>query len=225
MTTDDMDTKTDFFAKSDSTSFPAAEKLSYYVEADGILNGLILKQQEDRAETEWQRDTVADQTAYEAPAGIHDVKWLKIDYGNGFVPAVYIPEATLKDRYGSDLESALAGWNSSQPLYFFKGKHLFVFPAATSDNEGSNRLKASLELLPTDLDRSSNNTPTLVPANFHYLHCAYAACSWLDEDDPLWRKNQRKWQEGITLMLDTMYPRALEAEIVAGVPADDGSNY
>jgi hypothetical protein len=225
MTTDEMDAKTDYFAKSDSNSFPAAEKLSYYADADGILNGLILSEQEDRAELEYVRDTVAGQVAYLAPSRIHNVKWLKVDFGTGFVPARYRSEASLIDRYGTELETMLASWPASDPIYFFKGKHLFVYPAATADTEGDDRLTASLELLPSDLDRSTNNTPPLVPDNFHYLHAAYAALSWLDEDDPLWAKNQRRWTEGVALMLKTMYPRALQDELVSGTPADDGSDY
>jgi len=42
MTTTELDTQTDFYAKSNSTMFPIAEKLAYYVEADGILNSLII---------------------------------------------------------------------------------------------------------------------------------------------------------------------------------------
>jgi hypothetical protein len=224
MTTDDMDTVTDRYARSNSTSFPATEKLSYYVEADGILNALIIKEQEDRGEEVWQRDMVADQSNYQAVSRIHDIKWLEIDYGDGFVPARYMSEASLIDRYGSEYESALANWPASDPIYNFKGSSLFVYPTPTSDQAGDNRLRASVERLPADLDRSSNTTPTLVPVNFHHLHCAYAAFSWLDEADPLWTKARRKWTEGVALMQATMFPRALQNEIVATAAADDGSD-
>jgi hypothetical protein len=224
MTTDDMDTVTDRYARSDSTSFPATEKLAYYVEADGILNALIIKDQESRNEEEWERDTVADQSDYLAVSRIHDVKWLEIDYGDGFVPARYMSEASLMDRYGSEYETTLANWSASDPIYFFKGSSLFVYPTPTSDTAGDNRLRASVERLPADLDRSSNTTPTLVPANFHHLHCAYAAFSWLDEADPLWAKARRKWTEGLALMQATMSPRALQDETVAVTATDDGSD-
>lgn len=217
-----MDTQTDYFARSDSTSFPAAEKLAYYVEADGILNGLIISQQEDRAEEEWTKTTVADQSEYQEKARVHHVNWVKIDYGDGFIPARYVSEADLIAKYGTDLETVLASWPASDPIYRYKGSHLFVNPAPNSDQAGANRLKASIELLPAALDREDNDTPTLVPVNFHHLHCAYAAMSWLDEEDPLWKKAKRKWDEGVVLMLDTMYPRARQAEMVAGTPDDLG---
>jgi len=46
-----------------------------------------------------------------------------------------------------------------------------------------------------------------------------------DEDDPLWRKNERRWSTGVAAMLATMFPRARQAEFIAHVPDDDGSNY
>jgi hypothetical protein len=222
MTTDEMDVRTDLYTKSDSSAFPATEKLAYYVEADGILNSLIIRNQEDRAEEEWTKATVADQDAYKEKARIHNVKWLKVNYGDGFVPARYMSEGDQKARYGSALAETLDSWDKATPIYWWKGSHLFIAPAPDADQAGADRLWASIELLPTDLDRSDNNTPTLVPVNFHHLHPAYAAMSWLDEDDPLWAKAKRKWDEGVAFMLETMYPRAREAEETAGYPAEEG---
>lgn len=221
----DLDTKTDFYCKSNSTMFPLAEKLSYYVEADGILNSLIIDQQEDTNEEEDTKTTVAGQSEYKEKARIHHVNWLKINYGDGFIPARYKSEQDLISEYGSDLETVLAGWDQSDPIYWYKGTWLFVKPAPTTAQAGADRLKASLELLPVDLDRTTNTTPTLVPANYHYLHAAYAATKWLDEDDPLWKKAKRAWDEGVPMMLATMFPRARQAEMIAHVPDDDGSNY
>jgi len=220
-----MDTKTDFYAKSDSNSFPLAEKLEYYVEADGLLNSLIFQQQEDRGETEPTDTTVAGQSDYAHASRLHNTKWLKINYGNGFIPARYKPEADLIAQYGNELDGVLTSWPASSPIYFTKRGKDFVYPAPTAAQAGANRLKRSVELLPPDLDRASNATPTLVPVNFHYLHSAYAAKKWLDRDDPLWAKANEAWTEGVPLMLDTMYPRARQAEVVMGVPDDDGSEY
>jgi hypothetical protein len=225
MTVSELDTQTDYYAKSNTAMFPLAEKLAYYVEADGILNALIIDEQEDTNEEEDTKTTVAGQREYKQKARIHHVNWLKINYGDGFIPARYKSEQDLIAEHGNDLETALSQWDISDPIYWYKGSHLFVVPAPSSDQAGADRLKVSQELLPVDIDRSSNTTPTLVPANFHYLHAAYAAMSWLDEDDPLWKKAKRKWDEGVPLMLATMFPRSRQAEMSAHIPDDDGSDY
>jgi len=223
MTTTEMDTKTDLYAKSDATSFALSEKLTYYVEADGILNGLIIDQQEERAEEEWENDTVTDQTDYEIMARLHNINWLEINYGSGFIPARYVGDGQLIELYGSQLETTLTGWDGSDPIYNFSGNHIFIYPAPTAAQAGVGRLRASVELLPEDLE--ANDIPELVPLNFQYLHCAYAALSWLDEDDPLWKKAKRKWDEGISLMLETMYPRSQQDGVQSGHAYDDGSDY
>ena len=220
-----LDTQTDYYAKSNSTMFPLAEKLAYYVEADGILNSLIIDEQEDTNEEEDTKTTVADQRDYKQKARIHHINWLKINYGDGFIPARYKPEQDLISEYGRDLETVLSQWDQSDPIYWYKGTSFFVVPAPTSAQAGADRLKVSQELLPVDLDRSSNTTPTLVPPNFHYLHAAYAAKSWLDEDDPLWKKNEERWTTGVQAMLRTMFPRARQAEMIAHVPEDYGYDY
>ena len=229
MTVTQLDTQTDYYAKSNSTMFPLTEKLAYYNEADGILNSLIIDEQDDRGEEEDTKDTVAGQNAYLQKARIHHINWLKIDYGSGFTVARYKSEADLISEYGVDYSNAfenyLTTYDQGAPIYFYKGSHLFVYPAPTAAQAGTGRLKVSQELIPADLDRTSNLTPTLVPVNFHYLHAAYAALSWLDEDDPLWGKNERRWKDGTAAMLQTMFPRAREAEMIVGIPFDTGHNY
>src|ERR1044071_4473916 len=158
-----LDTKTDYFAKSNSTMFPLAEKLTYYNEADGILNALIIDEQEDTNEEEDTKDTVAGQRDYKQKARIHHINWLKINYGDGFIPARYKSEQALISENGNNLETVLSQWDQSDPIYWYKGTSFFVVPAPTSAQAGASRLKVSQELLPVDLDRSSNNTPTLVP--------------------------------------------------------------
>ncbi len=225
MTVTELDTKTDRYAKSDATMFPLAEKLDYYVEADGILNALIIDEGEDTGEEEDTKDTVAGQHAYLQEARIHHINWLKINYGNGFVPATYKSEADLISEFGNDYEDYLISYDSGSPIYFYKGSHLFVYPAPTIDQAGADRLKVSQELIPADLDRSQNTIPTLVPVNFHYLHSAYAAKSWLDQDDPLWAKNDARWKEGVAAMLQTMFPRARQEEMIVHIPDDNGFDY
>lgn len=220
-----LDTQTDYYAKSNSTMFPLPEKLAYYNEADGILNALIIDQQEDTNEEEDTKTTVAGQRDYKQKARIHHINWLKINYGDGFIPARYKSEQDLISENKNDLETVLSQWDQSDPIYWYKGSHFFVVPAPSSAQAGADRLKVSQELLPADLDRTTYTTPQLVPVNFHYLHAAYAALCWLDEDDPLWRKVKRKWDEGIPMMLSTMFPRARQAENQAHVPDDDGSDY
>jgi hypothetical protein len=220
-----LDTQTDYYAKSNSTMFPLAEKLAYYVEADGILNALIIDEQEDSNETELTKTTVAGQRDYAAPSRIHHINWLKINYGNGFIPARHRSQADLISEYGNEFETELSQWDSSNPIYWFTGNSIFIAPAPLATQAGSDRLKLSAELLPNDLDRSTYTTPTLVPANFHYLHAAYAASCWLDEDDPLWAKANKKWTEGVILMLRTMFPRSRQEEITAHISNDDGSDY
>lgn len=220
-----LDTQTDYYAKSNSTMFPLPEKLAYYVEADGLLNALIIDEQEDTNEEEDTKTTVADQRDYKQKARIHHINWLKINYGDGFIPARYKSEADLISEYGNELETTLSQWSQSDPIYWYKGTSFFVVPAPSSSQAGADRLKVSQELLPVDLDRTDNTTPLLVPPNFHYLHAAYAAKSWLDEDDPLWKKNDERWTNGVRAMLATMFPRSRQAEMTGHVPDDDGSDY
>lgn len=225
MTVTDLDTQTDYYAKSDSTMFPLAEKLAYYVEADGILNALIIQEQGDSNEAELTKTTAAGQRDYAAPSRIHHINWLKVDYGNGFIPARYRGETDLISEYGNDLETELSQWDSSYPIYWFTGNSVYIVPAPSSTQAGADRLKLSAELLPNDLDRTTYTTPTLVPPNFHYLHAAYAAMSWLDEDDPLWAKNDKRWTEGVKIMMETMFPRSRQEELIVGTPFDTGEEY
>jgi hypothetical protein len=225
MTVTQLDTQTDYYAKSNSTMFPLAEKLAYYVEADGILNALIIDEQENSNESELTKTTVAGQRDYAAPSRIHHINWLKVDYGNGFIPATYRSEADLISDYGNGLETELSQWDSSYPVYWFTGNSVYIVPAPSATQAGAARLKLSAELLPNDLDRTTYTTPQLVPANFHYLHAAYAAKSWLDTEDPLWAKNEKRWNEGVKIMLDTMFPRSRQQESIVGIPFDTGEDY
>lgn len=225
MTVTQLDTRTDYYAKSNSTMFPLAEKLDYYNEAQGILHGLILDEHEDRNETEQTKTTVSGQREYQEPSRIHHINWLKINYGDGFIPARYMSEADQISQYGNELETNLTQWSQSSPIYWYKGSHFYVVPAPSATQAGADRLKLSVELLPADLDRTTNLTPQLIPINFHHLCAAYAALSWLDEDDPLWKKAKRKWDEGVALMLNTMFPRVRYENRQAHIPDDAGYDY
>jgi hypothetical protein len=222
MDTTALDTLTDQLAKSNPTMFPIAEKLTYYNIGYGILYGMILDEKEDNYEEEDTSDTIADQSDYGAPSRIHHINWLKINYGDGLIPARYKSEQSLISKYGSDLETTLSQWSQSNPIYYYKGDHFFVYPAPTLAQAGADRLKASFELLPADL--VADATPDL-PENFHYLLGVYAAKTWLDEDDPLWVKREKEWNDGSSTMIKTMFPRNRQEEMQAQTPDDDGSNY
>src|SRR2546430_2362271 len=99
-----LDTQTDYYAKSNATMFPLAEKLAYYNEAGGILNAVIIDEQEDNNEEEDTKTTIAGQADYKEKARIHHINWLKIDYGDGFIPAQYKNELDLISEYGNQLE-------------------------------------------------------------------------------------------------------------------------
>src|ERR1700710_1413889 len=100
MTTAELDILTDKFAKTDSTMFPITEKLLYYNIGYGLLNALIINEQEDTQEEEDTFTTVANQRDYAAPSRIHHINWLKINYGDGFIPARYMSEQEQIKRYG-----------------------------------------------------------------------------------------------------------------------------
>lgn len=224
MTTTELDTLTDFLAKTDATMFDPAEKLLYYNIAYGLLYALIIDEGEDNYEEEDTSTTVAGQRDYGAPGRIHHINWLKIDYGEGFIPARYKSEQSLISEYGNELEDALSQWDKSAPIYWFKGDHFFIAPAPTTDQAGSDRLKASFELLPEDL--TDEATPD-IPENFHYLLAEYAAHKYHqnngETDAALLRK--KNFDEGAVLMQETMFPRARQQFIQSSVPDDDGSDY
>jgi hypothetical protein len=224
MTTTELDTLTDYLAKTNSTMFPTAEKLFYYNIGYGLLYGMVIDQQEDNYEEEDTKTTIADQRDYKQKARIHHVNWLKINYGDGFIPARYKKEADLISEYGNELETVLTNWSQSDPLYWYKGKHLFVVPAPSSSQAGADRLKASMELLPADL--TAGVTPDLVE-NFQYLLAEYAAHRYHqnngESDMAVLRQNN--FNTGAVLMLETMFPRARQAEMIAHTPNDDGSAY
>lgn len=225
MTVTQLHTLTDSIAKTDATMFPTAEKLLYYNIAYGLLYALIIDEQEDNYEEEYTKATVADQREYKQKARIHHVNWLKIDYGDGFIPARYKSEQDLMAEYGSEFETVLSQWDKSNPIYWYKGQHLFVVPAPSSDEAGSDRLKVSQELYPVDLSGSSDE-PAL-PENFHYLLSEYSAHRYHqnngESDMALMRLTN--FNTGAKLMIETMFPRARQAEMQAHVPDDDGSNY
>ena len=224
MTTSDLDTYTDYLAKTNSTMFPIAEKLVYYNIAYGLLNSLIIDEQEDNFEEEDTKTTVASQREYKEKARLHHINWLKINYGDGFIPARYKPEADLIAEYGNELETVLSQWDQADPIYWYKGTHFFVVPAPSASQAGAGRLKASIELLPADL--TAGDTP-VIPANFHYLLGVYAAEQYHinngEQDFALMRKSQ--WNEAVLAMRETMFPRARQAEVMVHIPDDDGSDY
>ncbi len=224
MTTTDLDTYTDYIAKTNSTMFPTAEKLLYYNVAYGILYSLIIDEQEDSFEEEDVKDTVASQSDYMEKARIHHINWLKINYGDGLIPARYKSEQDLISEYGNELETALSQWDKSDPIYNYKGNHFFVYPAPSDDEDGTNRLRVSMELLPADL--TGGDTPK-IPANFHYLLGEFAAHKYHqnngETESALLRK--KNFDEGTQIMRATMFPRARQQEFTAHVPDDDGSNY
>jgi len=80
-----------------------------------------------------------------------------------FIPARYKSEQDQISEFGDQLENELSQWSQSDPIYWYKGSSFFVVPAPTSAQAGAGRLKVSQELLPEDLDRDDNTTPTLVP--------------------------------------------------------------
>jgi hypothetical protein len=222
MTTTDLDSLTDKLAKSNSDMFSVAEKLLYYNIGYGLLYGMIIDEQEDNYEEEDTKTTVAGRSDYKQKARIHHVNWVKVDYGSGFVPLRHKSEQELLTDYGNEYEDALDQWNISDPIYYYKGKHLFIYPAPTFAQAGAGRLWVSQELLPADL--TAGATPDL-PENFQYLLSVYAALTWLDSDDPLWAKRQKEWNEGTAVMLRTMFPRSRQAEMQAGIPFDTGEDY
>lgn len=214
---------TNKLAKADSTQFPDADKLDFFNIGYGIIYSLIIDQQEDNYEEEDTKTTVADQREYKQKARIHHINWLKINYGDGFIPARYKSEQDLISEYGNDLETVLSQWDKSDPIYWYKGKHFFIAPAPSSSQAGADRLKVSQELLPADLSAGSD-VPDFIE-NFHYLLAVYAALTWLDEDDPLWAKRNKEWTDGTQALISTIFPRARQQSYQAHIPDDDGSDY
>jgi hypothetical protein len=224
MTTTDLDTLTDQFAKSNSTMFPTAEKLTYYNIGYGLLYGLIIDEQEDTLEAEPTAiTTLANTGNYAVAARLHHVNWVKVNYGDGLIPATYKSYQDLILEYGSVLESTLDGWSASDPIYWYENSEINIRPKPTTSQAGASRLQYSAEVLPSDM--TAGQSPAALDANFHYLLAVYAALTWLDEDDPLWDKRYKEWNEGRATMLKTMFPRVRQGEMQAHVFDDDGSEY
>lgn len=222
MDTTALDTLTDQLAKSNSTMFPIAEKLTYYNIGYGLLYGMIIDEQEENYEAEPSAiTTVVSQRNYTVASRLHHVNWVKIDYGDGKIPARWKSQLDLISEYGNDLENVLSQWDKSDPIYWYENTDLNIVPAPTASQAGAGRLTYSAETLPADL--TAGQTPTL-PENFHYLLAVYAAMTWLDEDDPLFAKRQKEWTDGVSTMIHTMFPRARQAFLQAHTPDDDGYN-
>ena len=207
--------------------FPIAEKLTYYNIGYGLWNEKVISEQEDTNETEWTKTTVDGQSDYQVPARIHHINWLKINYGEGFIVARHKSEDGLIAEYGTEFETVLATWPKSDPIYRWKGSHLFVNPAPVGSEAGADRLKASLELLPADI--TVGGTPTAMPATQHYLLAVFATY-WYH------KANSETEQVAMTAKdlpdfmvnpdpISTMFPRARQAELLSAYPADDGSDY
>jgi len=208
--------------------FPLAEKLLYYNIGKDLISAKIIDEQEDNFETEHTYTTVDAQSDYQEPSRIHHINWLKIKYGADadFVPARHKPEAELIAEYGNQLEDTLTAWSESDPIYFYKGSHFFVYPAPATGDGGSAYLKISDELLPADL--TAGATPTF-PVNQHHLLAVFAAY--------IYHKNNSEMELAKAKSADlpaymtnadfigTMFPRARQAALLGMVPDDDGSEY
>lgn len=226
MTTTELDILTDYIAKTNSTMFPTAEKLIYYNIADGILSGLIFDEQEDTIESEpTPITTIADTGNYAVNTRTHHLNWVKVNYGDGLIPARKTTQQDLISEYGTALETVLAAWSASDPIYWNENGEINIRPKPTAAQAGASRLAYSVELLPAAM--TAGQTPTVVPGNFHYLHAEFAAHKYHEingetEASILRKKN---FDEGTILMLRTMFPTARQAETIAHVPDDDGSDY
>lgn len=226
MTVDQLETYTDYIAKTNSTMFSDAEKLLYFNVAYGLLYGLIIDEQEENYESEPSAiTTVANTGNYSVAARLHHVNWVKVNYGDGLIPARYKSQLDLVAEYGNELETVLSQWDKSDPIYWYEGSELNIRPKPTAAQAGASRLQYSAELLPTDLS-AGTDIPSL-PENFHYLLGEFAAHKYHEnngetEAGVLRKKN---FDEGARLMIATMFPRARQAEIIAHVPDDDGSDY
>lgn len=180
MTVTDSYTLTDDLAKTNSDMFPTAKKLIYFNIAKNLLFSLLAQGYQDRHEEEDTKTTIAGQSEYAEKARIHHVNWLKVNYGNGLVPARYVPEADLVNQYGTELEATLTGWSYADPIYNYKGSHLFVYPAPTVEQAGADRLKVSLECYPADMTTGADVIP--VPIAFEHIPAVYAAWRYHDNN-------------------------------------------
>jgi hypothetical protein len=226
LTVTDSYTPTDKLAKTDSTMFPTAEKLIYFNIAKNLLYALQTLDQQDRQEEEWTKTTVAGQRDYLEKSRIHHVNWVKIDYGNGFITARYFSEADLIAQFGIDFQPSLDSWDGGDPIYYYKGSHLFISPAPTAAQAGVDRLKASLECYPADMTTGADVIP--VPIAFEHIPAVYAAWRYFDnngEDVAASRRLVELPAGMVHVELDTVNPRARQAELISGFPNDDGSSY
>lgn len=206
--------------------FPTAEKLSYFNIAKNLLFALLAIDQQDRQEEEWTKTTLAGQREYLEKSRIHHVNWLKIDYGNGFITARYVPEAQLVAEFGTSFESTLDTWDGADPIYFYKGSHLFVVPAPTAAQAGADRLKASLEAYPADMTTGTDVIP--VPIAFEHIPAVYAAWRYHDNngEEPAASRRLVELPAGMVhIELDAVNPRARQQELISRFPSDDGSSY
>lgn len=229
MTTTDLDTLTDQLAKTNSTMFPIAEKLTYYNIAYGLLYAMVIDAQEGSYELEPTAiNTTANTGNYQIALRAHFVNWVKINYGDGFIPARYKSQQDLIAEYGNQLETVLASWSTSDPIYWFEGTgtgtppgEINIIPKPTTAQAGTGRLKYSIDYLPDDL--TAGNTPNILQ-NFHYLLAEYAAGRYHENNAETGEAALRKgnFAEGAKLMLETMFPRARQAEIIGHVPDDNG---
>lgn len=225
MTTTDLDIYTDYLAKTNSTMFPTAEKLIYYNIAYGLLYGRIIDEQGENYESEPSAiTTVADTGEYSFASRLHHVNWVKVNYGDGLIPARWMTQLDLISLYGNGLEDVLGEWSTSDPIYWVEGDKLNIRPKPTAAQAGASRLQYSAELLPSDL--TAGGTPSL-PENFHYLLGEFAAFKYHENigetEYAVLRK--RNFDEGAALMIETAFPRARQHIIQAHIPDDDGSDY
>lgn len=232
MTTTELDTLTDYFAKTDPTMFPITEKLSYYNIAYGLLYAMIIDEQEGNYELEpTPIDTVANTGNYQIALRAHFLNWVKMNYGDGFIPARYKSQEDLIAEYGHDLETTLSQWPTSDPIYWFEGTgtgtppgEINIIPKPTAAQAGAGRLKYSIDYLPDDMTIGS--TPNLLQ-NFHFLLALYAAFMYHDNngEDAQATKRETQFEKGAARMMKAMFPRARQKDQQAHVPDDDGSNY
>lgn len=183
MTLSDINNKISFLTKSDTGSYPNADRLISLNEWLNNITVMILL-----AQDEWDYDDsnktdlpiltnniISGQSDYTLPSGILDIKRVEISYDNGSTWYESTPIDSGEPEFPLTGSTTASYFDKTKPRHDVQYGSIFIYPAPLANSTGGLKLWISRDAIPFNL--GDLTTGTLVPGfqtSFHNM-LAYGA--------------------------------------------------